>query len=381
MIKLRKRGKRYSLWGEYLGVKIQESTGLTCEDAASEVLLRKLREIELDNPVLAKAYQLRELTRVERKSVRESKPVLIGDWSRVNHWKVKDMLHVYTNDPSCSGNTTSMAKTVTRGLLNWDLPRTKVEVDRVFDHWRSIARTPLSDSSVNRYLGIFRAMCNYVERWEREHGGNSDYRAPTMVALPEPDLEDIFLTQDEVTRLLDIIKERWPNKLAIYVCLVYTGARPVELARLKWDDVFLRNDLTSSSLVLKNYKGKTKQLRKRSVPIHPLVYETLNEIPGHDRYGFVFKNQFGGGYTIVGKDGQSQKPHFCKHPWQKARELADLPEGTTLYHLRHTFASWLRFKGHQLDTIRRLMGHQNIQTTMRYASLHPDDLASAVQSL
>ena len=66
MIKLRKRGKRYSLWGEYLGVKIQESTGLTCEDAASELLLRKLREIELDNPMLAKAYQLRELTRVER---------------------------------------------------------------------------------------------------------------------------------------------------------------------------------------------------------------------------------------------------------------------------------------------------------------------------
>ena len=66
MIKLRKRGKRYSLWGEYLGVKVQQSTGLTDEDAANKILLSKLREIEADNPELAKAYQLREITRVER---------------------------------------------------------------------------------------------------------------------------------------------------------------------------------------------------------------------------------------------------------------------------------------------------------------------------
>ncbi|UCD95662.1 MAG: tyrosine-type recombinase/integrase, partial [Candidatus Zixiibacteriota bacterium] len=53
-------------------------------------------------------------------------------------------------------------------------------------------------------------------------------------------------------------------------------------------------------------------------------------------------------------------------------------EGLTKVHtLRHTFASRLVMQGVNLPTVKKLMGHSDIQTTMIYAHLTPDHLADA----
>lgn len=49
--------------------------------------------------------------------------------------------------------------------------------------------------------------------------------------------------------------------------------------------------------------------------------------------------------------------------------------------LRHTFASRLAQKGILLKAIQELLGHSNIQTTMRYTHLSPTELRSAIDSL
>ena len=54
---------------------------------------------------------------------------------------------------------------------------------------------------------------------------------------------------------------------------------------------------------------------------------------------------------------------------------------TKLYTLRHTFASHLVMQGVDLPTVKKLMSHSDIQTTMIYAHLAPDHLADAVDKL
>ena len=53
----------------------------------------------------------------------------------------------------------------------------------------------------------------------------------------------------------------------------------------------------------------------------------------------------------------------------------------TFHDLRHTFASQLVMDGIDLPTVKELMGHSNISTTMIYAHLAPDHLHSAIRRL
>ncbi|NIT60961.1 MAG: tyrosine-type recombinase/integrase, partial [Aliifodinibius sp.] len=51
----------------------------------------------------------------------------------------------------------------------------------------------------------------------------------------------------------------------------------------------------------------------------------------------------------------------------------DFPEDYCLHTLRHTFASHLALKGVPIQQISLLLGHKDIQTTMIYAHLLPND--------
>ena len=57
------------------------------------------------------------------------------------------------------------------------------------------------------------------------------------------------------------------------------------------------------------------------------------------------------------------------------------PFNVTLHTLRYTFESWLAIAGVRLRAIQKLMGHNSIVTTERYAHLTGDSLTSAVQKI
>jgi len=65
----------------------------------------------------------------------------------------------------------------------------------------------------------------------------------------------------------------------------------------------------------------------------------------------------------------------------KIARKASIKDLTKIHTLRHTFASHLVMNGVDLPTVKRLMGHTDIQTTMIYAHLAPEHLTDAVNKL
>ncbi|NWO55704.1 tyrosine-type recombinase/integrase, partial [Chromohalobacter israelensis] len=53
--------------------------------------------------------------------------------------------------------------------------------------------------------------------------------------------------------------------------------------------------------------------------------------------------------------------------------------GQRTHVLRHTFASHFMMNGGNLLALQKILGHQSVQMTMRYAHLSPDHLAEAVK--
>lgn len=103
--------------------------------------------------------------------------------------------------------------------------------------------------------------------------------------------------------------------------------------------------------------ARTKNGRPRVIPLHPRALAIAKQLP--------FK-----GIT----------PAVLRKQFEKARKTCGM-EHIHWHDLRHTFASWLIQKGTPLQVVKELMGHANIQMTMRYAHLETDNLKAAVHSL
>ena len=113
---------------------------------------------------------------------------------------------------------------------------------------------------------------------------------------------------------------------------------------------------------------------EREIPIGEQLYNLLKKHKDQNESGlksrFVFPHRDGGKIKIKLRD--------------KIIEIArdaNIEDLTKIHTLRHTFASHLVMQGIDLPTVRKLMGHSDIQTTMIYAHLAPDHLDAAVDKL
>ena len=111
---------------------------------------------------------------------------------------------------------------------------------------------------------------------------------------------------------------------------------------------------------------KTKGGKARTIPLSDYALQWLTALPRLPQSPYVFNCPT-----------TRTRYHDLRHPLGKGRELAGLP-WVGFHDLRHFRATqWVK-EGVDLRTVQVLMGHQSIQTTMRYAHFAP---AHAIRSI
>jgi integrase len=134
-----------------------------------------------------------------------------------------------------------------------------------------------------------------------------------------------------------------------------TGMRPEEVFRIKVENIDFKQ------MTIFNPFGKTKVAR-RAIPMTDNVSSLLKhrakkaECPATP---FVFPSPHDPQTPI----GSVKKAH------QAALDRADIKDRFRLYDLRHTFATRAAASDMNLPTLAAILGHTNIQMTMRY--VHP----------
>jgi integrase len=151
------------------------------------------------------------------------------------------------------------------------------------------------------------------------------------------------------------------NSLAVFNFLLYTGCRKGEL-----------HQLTHSSVKdgwITFHWTITKTSKTRSIRLVGPAAEAWKHI-AREGEGLEFP------FEVIPKDT------FRGH-WDRLKihlGYKDDP-GFVPHMLRHTCATRLVKKGVPLPQVMKWMGHNNIQTTMRYSHLAPEDLDLAAKAL
>ena len=173
------------------------------------------------------------------------------------------------------------------------------------------------------------------------------------------------LTRDEVRRLLGHIRlrrYRIPLKL-IYCC----GLRVSECLGLTIHDI----DGAGGKLWIRN--GKCA--KDRMVPIAAVMVEDLRRYWANHRHPLLIFPCVGRGHDtpekVAARMGRATSPmavSSLQTLLKEARDQLNLPKATP-HTLRHSFATHLAEAGASIHTIKALLGHKNINTTMIYMHL------------
>jgi integrase len=209
-------------------------------------------------------------------------------------------------------------------------------------------------ATVNREIALLKHMFNLAIRWEM---ASSNPMKDVRLFREEP-FQEYVLSPEEITRLLAACTE---YSRPVVLTAIHTGMRIGETLSLTWSQV----DLKQRVITLTH----TKSGRMRKVPINDVLFETLNARKGKNRSESVFT------YYRTGKP-----VHKFQTAWMAALRRAGIPR-CRIHDCRHTFATHLSDSGTDLVTIRDLLGHASIVTTMRYAHSVPDHHRRAVAAL
>lgn len=205
----------------------------------------------------------------------------------------------------------------------------------------------LSPNTVNHDIAYLRAVFNVLIQLGEWHGDNP-FAAIKAIRLPERELS--YLTHEQIKTLFEELDQSRNKHVSLIATLcLSTGAR--------WSEAqYLRAELVRDGRV--TYVD-TKNGRSRSVPLADDLYQRLK---AHGpQIGRLFQRDAYQAFTnAINKAGIT------------------LPKGQRTHVLRHTFASHFIMNGGNLLTLQKILGHQSIQMTMRYAHVAPDHLTEAV---
>lgn len=235
---------------------------------------------------------------------------------------------------------------------------TREDVERYRDH----RLESVGSSSIRHDFVFLRGLYRHARI---EWGLSLPCPLDDVPAPPPPREREVDVSPAEITRLLDYCCASQTPLLYSYVhLLLLTGMRPSEAASLRWDQV----RLAERRIVL----TKTKTGRSRHVPLASEAVSLLRRL----------HLEMCGPWLFFLHENEMPEPvsqRFASQ-FKRAARRAELP-GITLYSLRHIAASYLVMRGVDIATVREILGHTDISTTLRYTHLNDAHRLAAIQRI
>lgn len=231
------------------------------------------------------------------------------------------------------------------------LQTTEVQYEDIAALHRSLQGKPYQ---ANRLLALLSKMFALAEQWRLRPERSNPCRH--VQRFPERKRRRYVRSDGEAQRLAQTLAElepHFPEQIAFFWVLIFSGARPSEVLRFTW------NELQGNRVVLAEHKTEHTG-DARTIYLPEFVVEKLSRLPKTADRIFTFTTP-------------------PKRLWQRIRVEAGCPD-LRMYDLRHTFASAAMAAGYTLSQIGELLGHAAPETTARYAHLMDDPQREAVEA-
>jgi len=207
-------------------------------------------------------------------------------------------------------------------------------------------------ATVNRELTLLKFMFSLARKWKYAN----ENPVKEVKFFQERQLIIHTLNKEEAIKLMAVAAD---HLKPIIMLALNTGMRRGEILNLRWNDV----DFDRQFIYIK----ETKSGMMRKVPMNSLVIDSLKKL--ERKNSFVFQNP-----------KTDERLKHIRTAFYTARRKIGLDD-FRFHDLRHTAATWMVTEGIDLVTVKEILGHSDIKTTMRYAHPTPENKRKAVDAL
>ena len=210
----------------------------------------------------------------------------------------------------------------------------------------------MASSTLNRVISAVSTVLNHASLM-----GVIDFTPPKFQRRKEGEHRLTWFTKDEVESMYQTAIDPYDRNDIAEIILVaaYSGLRQGELLKLRTQDV----DLSTSQLYVGGRDGFiTKSKNFRAVPLHERIKPIITS-----RIEYARRDAF-----IFGDDWPGSKDQLLR-AFKKVRNYSIKKDDT-----------YCAEGGVPMRTLMELMGHQNIETTLRYAKVTDQSRYDAIHA-
>ena len=184
--------------------------------------------------------------------------------------------------------------------------------------------------------------------------------------------EELFLTEEEIAKLMAFLSEKYPKLLPIAFMATFFGLRRSEILGLKWSaidfekkTVSINRTVVRLTTTMESDTTKTKN-SKRTLTLFSnaeLCFKKIKETQDEykDFFGSAYKNDKD--YVFTHEDGSPYDPDLISKQFKDAFAAFGRPE-LSLHKLRHSCASMAIDRGWSVKQTQYWLGHADVQTTL-----------------
>lgn len=258
----------------------------------------------------------------------------------------------------------------------------EVDSKYVQRYFNSVYKKGLSNKTISNHRAVLSAMFNYAR-------SISELRENPMTDIkPPPKSQPIenYFSAEELVNLLEIVKDS-DFKYPVYMAAIY-GLRRSEVCGLKWDAVDFHNQQFTIRHTLHELSGDDNRIRvigkdqtkNKTIKVFPLLREIeamLLDMKAYQKKLDIYDTS---NYIYIKDNGKPVRPNYVTDHFRDLLKKNDLRH-IRFHDLRHSCASVLlsdHNRSVSLKDIQVWLGHNNIQSTMRY--VHIADMKTKVHT-
>lgn len=264
-------------------------------------------------------------------------------------------LYIKIQSKQSEGTAKNYASTIREFVSTIPKPLNQVTLDDIVVYAESIEH--LAVSTQHRKLSTLKSLYQWIGEAQPGYLRANPLAAYKLPKMTKKRTVERFMSEDEIKRLLEIMRYRNYRNYVFAQVMYVTGARISELVDAKWSDLF--RDLDGEYGLTITGKGN----KQRVVGIPQNIFRRIVEYRKRNNLPHIL-DELGDTPIFPNRDGNTLTPRYMEREIAAAGKI--MGKHITPHYLRHSMATHALYNGANIYQVQHQLGHESLRTTEVY---------------